>query len=314
MASSTRGEILDPSFRVEEEMVRGYKAEHYYPVRIGDMFQKRYKVVGKLGYGSASTVWLCRDTQASEAFVALKVYINSSKRHRELPIYEHINSLGSDLSGRAHIRDLLDSFEISGPHGKHICLVHEALGKNLEELRDVIPERVFEPDLVRHTLRDILRALHFLHTDAGIIHTDIQPNNILLGVRDNSMFKRFEQDELENPMPRKELPGRTIYCSRPMRITRGAPALCDFSEARFVGPHNRGRVMPAVYRAPEVILDMPWGCPIDIWGFAMTVSFSACTISTSWPDHRFKSCGIYLSQSDWFLLRGKTVSTQSNTI
>ncbi|KAK3679290.1 hypothetical protein LTR78_000851 [Recurvomyces mirabilis] len=197
MASSTRGEILDSSFLVEEAMVRGYKAEHYYPVRIGDVFQERYKIVGKLGYGSASTVWLCRDTQASEAFVALKVYINSSKWHRELPIYEHINSLGSILPGLVHMESTSAS-----------CM--KPWVKNLEELRDVIPERVFEPDLVRDTLRNILRALHFLHTDAGVIHTDIQPNNIRLGVRDSPMFERFEQDELQNPMPRKELPGRTI--------------------------------------------------------------------------------------------------------
>ena len=53
----------------------------------------------------------------------------------------------------------------------HLCLVHEALGMNLEELRDLVPDRVFAPDLVRQSLRDILRALRSLHEEAHVIHT-----------------------------------------------------------------------------------------------------------------------------------------------
>lgn len=33
----------------------------YYPVRIGDLFNGRYHVVRKLGWGHFSTVWLCWD-------------------------------------------------------------------------------------------------------------------------------------------------------------------------------------------------------------------------------------------------------------
>lgn len=102
--------------------------------------------------------------------------------------------------------------------------------------------------------------------------TDIQPKNILLGVLDDSAFARFERDELQDPMPRKKLPSHTVYVSRPMPLTKGAPLLCDFSEARFDDPQNVDRVMPDVYRAPEVVLGMPWSYPIDVWGFAMTVS------------------------------------------
>lgn len=72
-------------------------------------------------------------------------------------------------------------------------------------------------------------------------------------------------------MPRKELPSRTIYVSRPMPLTKGAPLLCDMSEARFDHPNNVDLVMPDVYRAPGVVLGMPWSYPIDLWGFAMTV-------------------------------------------
>lgn len=49
--------------KVEEEAIPGYVATRYYPVRIGQIFQKRYQVVGKLGFGTTSTVWLARDLE-----------------------------------------------------------------------------------------------------------------------------------------------------------------------------------------------------------------------------------------------------------
>lgn len=47
--------------KIEEETIPGYVASRYYPVRIGDIFQDQYQVVGKLGFGASSTVWLARD-------------------------------------------------------------------------------------------------------------------------------------------------------------------------------------------------------------------------------------------------------------
>lgn len=49
--------------RIEEERVLDYKAEFFYPVRLGELFKARYKVVAKLGFGTASTIWLCRDLE-----------------------------------------------------------------------------------------------------------------------------------------------------------------------------------------------------------------------------------------------------------
>ncbi len=171
MADTVDHQFLDPSVLVEEEMIRGYKAEHYYPVRIGEVFQDRYRVIGKLGYGTASTVWLCKDLSGQNEYIALKVYINRSKVHRELPIYRHINSLNSQHDGRAHVRKLIDSFELSGPDGEHTCLVHEALGMNMEELRDLVPRGAMNGYLVRQFLRPILGGIQFLHEDARVIHT-----------------------------------------------------------------------------------------------------------------------------------------------
>jgi len=49
--------------KIEEKTIPGYVATRYYPVTIGQIFQNRYQVVGKLGYGITSTVWLARDIE-----------------------------------------------------------------------------------------------------------------------------------------------------------------------------------------------------------------------------------------------------------
>lgn len=49
--------------KIEEEAMPGYVAKRYYPARIGEIFEDRYQVIGKLGYGATSTVWLARDMQ-----------------------------------------------------------------------------------------------------------------------------------------------------------------------------------------------------------------------------------------------------------
>jgi hypothetical protein len=53
--------VLPESLKIEEETLPDYLAERFYPVRIGEVLASRYQVVGKLGYGMTSTVWLARD-------------------------------------------------------------------------------------------------------------------------------------------------------------------------------------------------------------------------------------------------------------
>lgn len=95
---------------------------------------------------------------------------------------------------------------------------------------------------------------------------------MLLGTNDDSIFVKSERYEAERPCPRKELSDRTIYLSRPMSLSSGLPSITDLSEARFGGSCHTGDIMPDVYRAPEIVLGMPWSYPIDIWGLGMVVS------------------------------------------
>lgn len=47
--------------KFEEENLPRYHAERFYPVRIGDVYNDCYQILAKLGFGSTSTIWLCRD-------------------------------------------------------------------------------------------------------------------------------------------------------------------------------------------------------------------------------------------------------------
>ena len=47
----------------EEENLPDYQADHFYPARLGQIFNDRYQTVAKLGYGSSSTLWLARDLE-----------------------------------------------------------------------------------------------------------------------------------------------------------------------------------------------------------------------------------------------------------
>ena len=54
-------EIVEDEMLLEEQSFSWYTPETFCPVKIGDILQSKYQVLGKLGYGSVSTAWLCRD-------------------------------------------------------------------------------------------------------------------------------------------------------------------------------------------------------------------------------------------------------------
>lgn len=77
--------LLDATEKLEEENWKWYSADAYYPVQIGETFQSRYQLLGKLGYGAHSTAWLGRDLRyvspKSPVFIVpgyLFVYIQGS--------------------------------------------------------------------------------------------------------------------------------------------------------------------------------------------------------------------------------------------
>lgn len=97
----------------------------------------------------------------------------------------------------------------------------------------------------------------------------------MLSLEDNTMLEDFAKAEAENPSPRKKIDeSRIIYKSRRFRRpaegrSYGLPILCDFGEARTDKRQESGPfVQPQIYRAPEIIFEMPWGSAVDIWNLA----------------------------------------------
>lgn len=114
-----------------------------------------------------------------------------------------------------------------------------------------------------------------LHRECHVAHTDIKEANILLPA-DASVLTKLEQQELEEPSPKKEVGGGgVVYLSREMGTPKSfdAPVLCDLGSAVPLddGLEHREDIQPDIYRAPEVILDIPWTYSVYIWNVGCMV-------------------------------------------
>ncbi|EEQ86727.2 serine/threonine protein kinase [Blastomyces dermatitidis ER-3] len=186
----------------------------------------------------------------------------------EAAVTRHIRASDYEHPGDRYLRLILREFTIHGPGGEHRCLLYTPQGMTFKEFRNLLPNRLLNKALLQQTYQLILIGLDLLH-QLGVVHTDISPNNILLGAQSSSIFSKIEQSELEHPSARKVFRDRVIYQSQYMLITDGTPVLCDFGAAWIGEGKHRGDVMPDFYRAPEVILGMEWDCKIDIWSIGV---------------------------------------------
>lgn len=165
---------ISTSQAIEEETIPGYIAGRYYPTRIGEILKDRYQIVGKLGFGASSTVWLARDMDYRR-YVTLKIFIKSTSMGQqvddELKIYERIQGAPQKHPGRKYIRSLLDSFDASGPEDKHQCLVHPPLWESVFDFLFRNPVQRLPTPILSVTLHRLFLALDYLHTECKVIHT-----------------------------------------------------------------------------------------------------------------------------------------------
>ncbi|CZR52896.1 related to dis1-suppressing protein kinase dsk1 [Phialocephala subalpina] len=205
----------------EEEREVGF--EKFYPMTLGEVINEKYKVVAKLGFGSASTIWCCRNL-ATNKYAALKIYahdlVAEDEIDNETAIYKHLSTAGNPdhpgkMSGRSS----------------------------------------------HHALENINRV------------PDIKEENILLGLVDSSIVEQLDTKEIAASSLYKSVNGYNLYKSANFGIpTRfGRPILCDFSLARNGQVEHCHDIQPDPYRAPEVILEMPWGYAVDIWNVGVMV-------------------------------------------
>nr|VDD20385.1 unnamed protein product [Brassica oleracea] len=177
------GRLSDASdYSSEDEGTEDYRRGGYHAVRVGDTFKNgSYVIQSKLGWGHFSTVWLAWDTLNSR-YVALK--IQKSAQHYTEAAMDEIKILKQIAEGDADdskcVVKLLDHFKHAGPNGQHVCMVFEYLGDNLLSVIKYSDYRGVPLSMVKELCFHILVGLDYLHRKLSIIHTDINPENILL--------------------------------------------------------------------------------------------------------------------------------------
>uniref|UniRef100_A0A3B5RA13 non-specific serine/threonine protein kinase n=1 Tax=Xiphophorus maculatus TaxID=8083 RepID=A0A3B5RA13_XIPMA len=169
----------------EQEDPNDYCKGGYHHVKVGDLYNGKYHVIRKLGWGHFSTVWLAWDIQVKR-FVAMKV-VKSAEHYTETAVDEikllrSVRNSDPDDPKREMVVQLLDDFKISGVNGTHVCMVFEVLGHHL--LKWIIKSNYQGLPLpcVKSIIKQVLQGLDYLHTKCQIIHTDIKPENILMSV------------------------------------------------------------------------------------------------------------------------------------
>lgn len=278
---------------VEEERLPEYNLEHFFPVNPGDLLHNRYEVIAKLGWGRYSTVWLARDMirwrWQSERYVALKVnccdFIDQDAANCELKMCQRLASGNPQHEGYRFMNIILDSFEIGGPHGQHICLVYEPMRETLAFFRLRFPDRGVSLPIVKACIRLLLMGLNYIHSECRMVHTDLKLNNILFTFEKSTVLDEFVRALATQPMARKPSCGSSpaslstvsyaqyTYLSQnnfgPIRSSTLLPKFADFGSTQPGDRLQTLPIQPNYYRAPEVLLGIGWSYSADIWNLGV---------------------------------------------
>lgn len=211
--------------------------------RHGDILQSRYKIQATLGEGTFGKVVKVKDLQTDEV-MALKIIKNVEKyrdaARLEINVLEKLSE--KDPEGHQLCVKMVHWFNYHG----HICIGFEMLGLSVF---DFLKDNNYQPytmDHVRHVSYQLCYSVKFLH-DNQLTHTDLKPENILLVDSSYDLIyngkKKRDMRKLKNPDVR----------------------LIDFGSATFDHEHHSTIVSTRHYRAPEVILELGWAQPCDVW-------------------------------------------------
>jgi len=212
--------------------------EGYYAHRIGDLLgsEQRYRVVGSYGKGVFSTVVRCVDLHSASGVdeVAIKVQRNNEMMRRagEKEVGYLTALAQGDPDNRKHCIRYLGCFD----HEDHLCMIFEAMHQNLRSaLRQHGHKRGIQIDAVRTYARQMFIALRYMGK-LNIMHADLKPDNIVVNDKYNVL------------------------------------KICDFGSASG-GDDNEitPYLVSRFYRAPEIMMGLPYGCPIDMWAAGCTL-------------------------------------------
>ncbi|PIA16455.1 kinase-like protein, partial [Coemansia reversa NRRL 1564] len=197
-----------------------------------------------LGQGTFGKVMECEDN-ASGRVVAIKVI-------RAVPKYRDAAKIEIRVLQTLQRNDPTNSYQCmhvneTFDYRNHVCMVFDLLGPSVF---DFLKENEFRPFSLHHVqlfAEQLLRSVAFLH-GLNLVHTDLKPENILLesGAYDVVPFG-----------------SSTSVKTRMLRSTR--IRLIDFGSATFDNEYHSQVVSTRHYRAPEIILNLGWSFPCDMW-------------------------------------------------
>ncbi|XP_039891719.1 homeodomain-interacting protein kinase 3-like [Simochromis diagramma] len=201
-----------------------------------------YEVLEFLGRGTFGQVVKCWKRGTSEV-VAVKILKNHPSYARQGQIeVEILARLSSENAEEHNVVRALECFQ----HRSHTCLVFEMLEQNLY---DFLKQNKFSPlplKIIRPILQQVATALKKLKS-LGLIHADLKPENIML------------VDPSRQPYRVKVIDfGSASHVSK---------AVCStYLQSRY-------------YRAPEIILGLPFCEAIDMWSLGCVIA----ELFLGWP-------------------------------
>ncbi|XP_038221721.1 dual specificity protein kinase CLK2 isoform X4 [Zerene cesonia] len=215
----------------------------YWP---GYVMGARYKIIDTLGEGTFGKVVEVKDLEM-EHRMALKIIKNVEKYREaaklEINVLEKLADIDPDCKNLCV--KMLDWFEYHG----HMCIAFEMLGQSVF---DFLKDNNYQPyplEQVRHIAYQLIYSVLFLH-DNKLTHTDLKPENILFVDSDYELVSVYSSSKKKHDL---------------RRVKRSDVRLIDFGSATFDHEHHSTIVSTRHYRAPEVILELGWSQPCDVW-------------------------------------------------
>ncbi|KAF1923244.1 kinase-like protein, partial [Didymella exigua CBS 183.55] len=226
---------------------------HYVVVPEADLTE-RYQILKLLGQGTFGKVVEAWDRRKGTK-CAIKV-IRSVPKYRDASRIELrvLSTLASNdkhnINRCIHLRDCFD-------FRNHICIVTDLYGQSVFDFLKSNSFVPFPSSHIQKFAKQLFTSVAFLH-DLNLIHTDLKPENILLVQNAYQTFTYNRTVPSSSTTVNRTARHRKVLLDPEIR-------LIDFGSATFNDEYHSSVVSTRHYRAPEIILNLGWSFPCDIW-------------------------------------------------